>query len=47
MFDMIFSRLVIDENIIQISLTKVIEIFEKNVIHILLINDRFVCQFEW
>ena len=42
MFDIIFSRLVVNENIIQINLTKVIEIFEKNVIYILLVNDRIV-----
>ena len=43
MFDIIFSRLVVNENIVQISLIKVIKIFEKNVIHILLINiDSFV-----
>ena len=46
MFDMIFSRLVINENIIQIDLTEVIEVFEKNVIYVLLINGRFVYQFE-
>ena len=43
MFNMIFSRFVINENIVQISLTKIIKIFKKNVIYILLINNRFVC----
>ena len=46
MFNMIFSCLIVNENIVQIYLTKVIEIFEKNVIYVLLINNRIVYQFE-
>ena len=46
MFDMIFSCLIVNENIVSISLTKVIEIFEKNIIYVLLIDDRIVYQFE-
>ena len=39
MFNMIIFYLVVNENIVQISLIKVIKIFEKNVIYVLLIND--------
>ena len=39
MFNVIFFDLVINENIIQICLIKVIEVFKKNIVHILLINN--------
>ena len=43
---MIFFDLIINEDIVQTSLIKVIEIFEKNVIYILLISNQVVYQFE-
>ena len=46
MFDMIFLDLVVDENIIQICLIKIIEIFKENIVYILLINNRIVYQFK-
>ena len=46
MFDIILFNFIINENIVQINLIKVIEIVEKNIIHILLIDNQIVCQFE-
>ena len=36
---MIFFDSAINENVVQINLIKVIKIFKKNVIYVLLIND--------
>ena len=47
MFNVIFLNLIINENIIQICLTKIIKIFKKNIVYILLINNRIVYQFKW
>ena len=43
MFDIILFDSARNENIVQINLTKVIEIFKKNVIYVLLISNRIVC----
>ena len=42
MFNVIFFGFAINENIIQIYLIKVIKIFKKNIVYILLINNRVV-----
>ena len=42
-FNIIFFDFIINENIIQICLIKVIKIFKENVVYILLINNRIVC----
>ena len=39
MFNIIFFDSAINENVVQINLIKVIEIFKKNIIYILLINN--------
>ena len=41
-FNMFLANFTINENIIEISLNKIIEIFKKNVVHIILIVDRLI-----
>ena len=42
MFFIFFANFSVNENIIEISLSKVVKIFKKDVIHIILIINRFV-----
>ena len=42
MFNMLFINLIINKNIIKISLNEVIKIFKKNVVHIILITNIFI-----
>ena len=41
-FDIFFASFVIKKNIIEINLNKVIKIFKKNVIYVILIIDKLI-----
>ena len=42
MLNVFFFNVIINKNIIQICLIKVIQIFEKNIVYILLINNKII-----
>ena len=46
MFDVFLLDLAVNENIVQICLTEVIEVVEKDIIYVLLIVDELINQFE-
>ena len=39
---MFFANLIINKNIIEIILNKVVKIFKENIVHVMLIIDRFI-----
>ena len=39
---MIFFGLAVDKNIVEIDLIEVIEVVEEDIVHILLVSNRFV-----
>ncbi len=46
MFYVFFFEIAIDENIVDVSENKIIEIIKEYVVHIMLIRDEFVAQIE-
>ena len=43
---MLLSRLVIDKNIVEIDLIEIVEIFEEDIVYILLIGGGTICEFK-
>ena len=43
---MLLSRLTIDKNIVEIDLIEIVEIFEENIIYILLIDNEIIYKFK-
>ena len=41
-FDMFFANLIVNKNIIEINLNKVVKIFKENVVHVMLIIDKLI-----
>ena len=46
MLNILLSRLAIDKNIVEIDLIEIVEIFEENIIYILLIDGETIYKFK-
>ena len=46
MFDMSFANFVVNKNVVQITLYEIVDVISQHVVHVMLIIDKIVDQFE-